>query len=191
MNNYITGIETYLEYNGLELGRRRNDAEVVATNLLPNPSFEVDTTGWTIVGADTTSLTRVAAWHNPNEWAARATWTNTSGSGQNWKLDTGFISVDASTTYSFRVKGKIISHTWIGAAPGHVVQTTRYNNGVFVGWSTQEVITYDPVDGEFEFEWSDTIDPGVNQLVITLLRSDTSPGPVILARLLFVTSTSL
>jgi hypothetical protein len=49
MNNYITGIETYLEYNGLDIGRQHNAPSVADTNLITNPSFEVDTSGWDII----------------------------------------------------------------------------------------------------------------------------------------------
>jgi len=68
-----------------------------ATNLVTNPSFETNTTGYTAVGGAT--LTRSATHQRRGAWALRITPVASTESGTSY----GTISVTSGTTYVFSV----------------------------------------------------------------------------------------
>lgn len=104
---------------------------VVVTNLVTNPSFEVDTAGWA-VNAFGGALTRESGWASVGAWAGRYIKTGTGYGGAITPTGTAGMPVVGGAAYSFRAVLNIASNpqaircllTWYTAAGA--VDSTGY-----------------------------------------------------------------
>jgi parallel beta-helix repeat protein len=156
---------------------RTSTATATATvrdpNLVTNPGFESDTTGWNTNLVPGIELARVAGGHS-GSWAAAV--TNATGGAATCTLNDAPNWVTATTPGTYRAR------IWVRAnAPGDVLRLRlrEYDGGAFVGSSPVATLTLSTQWQNVLVEYTPQI--AGSTLDFTAFTNDSAPGTCFLA----------
>ena len=141
---------------------------VRSTNLVGNPGFETNTSGWNVSGNASVTLARVSGGHS-GSWAAALTNTGTAATSCTLNDSPNWVATTTAGTYQAKV--------WVRAdTDGAILQLRlrEYNGSTFVGSASAQVtlstawqlVTVSYVPGA----------PGTSNIDFNAYRNNTPPG---------------